>query len=430
MIAEYIIQDVSYPIRVIRSVDDGKSWETVMTKTGMGFEPREIRHFHTCKVDPYTDNWYVSSGDLPGECRIWMSTDNGDNWTEITDPNPVIPDRLNADYANSIHRYTDIWFTEDYMYWATDDRLQGLGSYLIRANKTNPINATSIGRVSYNHVRDAIDYGQLGHLLITENNSGYSGIELTVVTPQEEIIPIGIMEGTSGYFTSSYSGKFAVGDPLSGLISFARARIPFPNEEPKRKETWEYKIQRLFCVETESLPLYGGNINVVTQPDTFCGWRFGEKIDLSIIPNIGCEISGLYTNDELIWSPSERITNEFIYQITLNEDMKIKARFTLPYSADQDGNYSIELPELLRVIQLYKMGGYHCQPGTEDGYAGGYDGDKSCIPHASDYNPQDWKISLIELLRAIQFYNIGGYYPCEGTEDGFCPTVGDIKDKK
>ncbi len=90
------------------------------------------------------------------------------------------------------------------------------------------------------------------------------------------------------------------------------------------------------------------------------------------------------------------------------------------HSADQDQNNQIGLSELLRVIQFYNSGGLHCQAGTEDGYAPGT-GDTSCLPHSSDYNPQDWAINISELLRVIQFYNSGGYHICEEGEDGFCP---------
>lgn len=94
------------------------------------------------------------------------------------------------------------------------------------------------------------------------------------------------------------------------------------------------------------------------------------------------------------------------------------------HSADQDENGQISISELLRVIQFFNMGGYHCAlPGevSEDGYIPGYEGDKNCPPHSSDYSPQDWTISLNELLRLIQFFNMGGYYYCPGTEDNFCP---------
>lgn len=91
-------------------------------------------------------------------------------------------------------------------------------------------------------------------------------------------------------------------------------------------------------------------------------------------------------------------------------------------SADIDADGQFTLSELLRVIQFYSVGSYHCEVGTEDGFAPD-EGDTSCMPHTTDYSPQDWQISLSELLRLIQFYSSGGYYACpdEGTEDGYCP---------
>lgn len=97
------------------------------------------------------------------------------------------------------------------------------------------------------------------------------------------------------------------------------------------------------------------------------------------------------------------------------------------HTSDRNADLLIQLPELLRVIQFYNSGGFHCaaNPGdTEDGYLPGFDGDKACTAHSSDYNGgQDWQIKLVELLRLIQFYNSGGYLPSpgEGTEDGFRP---------
>jgi len=91
-----------------------------------------------------------------------------------------------------------------------------------------------------------------------------------------------------------------------------------------------------------------------------------------------------------------------------------------PHSADPNGDLEISLPELLRVIQFFNAGAYHCEEGTEDGYAP-YAGDNNCNPHSSDYNPQDWSIALNELLRLIQFFNMGGYHPCPDGEDGYCP---------
>ena len=92
------------------------------------------------------------------------------------------------------------------------------------------------------------------------------------------------------------------------------------------------------------------------------------------------------------------------------------------HTADQNSDGLVDLSELLRVIQFFNSAGYHCQAGTEDGYAPGQ-GDQTCTPHDSDYNPQDWYVDLSELLRVIQFFNSAGYHACpgEGTEDGFCP---------
>ncbi|MDM8552725.1 DUF3160 domain-containing protein [Desulfobacterales bacterium HSG2] len=89
------------------------------------------------------------------------------------------------------------------------------------------------------------------------------------------------------------------------------------------------------------------------------------------------------------------------------------------HSADyRPPDYSFGLSELLRVVQLYNEGVYHCDPDGEDGYAPG-DGDRTCVFHNSDYNPQDWRISLSELLRMIQLYTGDGYHADSGGEDGF-----------
>ena len=89
------------------------------------------------------------------------------------------------------------------------------------------------------------------------------------------------------------------------------------------------------------------------------------------------------------------------------------------HSADyKPADYKIGLTELLRVIQLYGNGTYHCDSGGEDGYAPG-DGDRTCDPHDSDYSPQDWKLGLTELLRMIQIYSSSEYHASQGGEDGF-----------
>jgi len=90
------------------------------------------------------------------------------------------------------------------------------------------------------------------------------------------------------------------------------------------------------------------------------------------------------------------------------------------HSSDTSADFAISLSEVMRVIQLFNLSGYHCSTDSEDGFAPGAGG-QSCEPHDADYAPQDWRIDLSELLRVLQMYNLGVYSECGGTEDGFCP---------
>ncbi len=65
----------------------------------------------------------------------------------------------------------------------------------------------------------------------------------------------------------------------------------------------------------------------------------------------------------------------------------------------------------MRVIQLYNASGYHCDSDGEDGYGVG-PGDTDCGVHSADFsNPRDWRIDLPELMRVIQLYNADGFWP-------------------
>lgn len=96
----------------------------------------------------------------------------------------------------------------------------------------------------------------------------------------------------------------------------------------------------------------------------------------------------------------------------------VGAPATAQHTADQNGDFSVSLSELLRVIQFFNSDGFHCDEAGEDGFAPG-PGDESCSPHDTDYNPQDWDASLSELLRLIQFYNVGEYHCDASGEDGY-----------
>ena len=120
-----------------------------------------------------------------------------------------------------------------------------------------------------------------------------------------------------------------------------------------------------------------------------------------------------------------------IIQVTMDQSRGITAAFTREpfHAADwhEGRDLRIDLSELLRVIQLYRFGEYSCaQQGdiSDDGYMPG-SGNQECAPHTGDYAGQpDWSLNLNEILRIVQFYNGGGYRPCfdmsPPTEDGFC----------
>lgn len=97
------------------------------------------------------------------------------------------------------------------------------------------------------------------------------------------------------------------------------------------------------------------------------------------------------------------------------------------YTADTDLDLTISLSELLRVVQLYNNGAYFCDEVSieKDGYALQQPefAPQDCPPHAADYAPADRVIGLTELLRVLQFYNLGGYQECDNGEDGFCPVT-------
>lgn len=116
--------------------------------------------------------------------------------------------------------------------------------------------------------------------------------------------------------------------------------------------------------------------------------------------------------------PGATITEVLVQMTSDNAEVKVALA---QHSGDADANESIDLSELLRVTQLFNAAGVRCLVGSEDGYAPGIGDKVSCPPHAADYNGTNWKISLSELLRSIQLFRLGAYHPCDEGEDGFCP---------
>ncbi len=95
------------------------------------------------------------------------------------------------------------------------------------------------------------------------------------------------------------------------------------------------------------------------------------------------------------------------------------------HATDTDLDGTISLSELLRTLQLYHAGAYHCDAAGEDGYAPGA-GDRTCPPHSADYGAPLGALGLSEVLRVVQLHHFGAYHYCPGagTDDGFCAGAG------
>ncbi len=193
---------------------------------------------------------------------------------------------------------------------------------------------------------------------------------------------------------------------------------------------WNSNIPNVFPLEAEPssnlgsgkkmmFSVLGPQINIIIYGGT-------ESIPDGQIGNIVVQATTTLSNNSQI--PITGVTADGADDKALSKDITINLGKIIVknnnnyHSADTSKDWSISLTEVLRVVQLYNARQYHCQGGTEDGYAP-FEGSKNCPPHKSDYNPQNWRISLNELLRIIQFFNFpgGSYHPDPNGEDGYSP---------
>ena len=123
--AEYYLEGFNVDtdtVKVWRSTDQGRTWTAVFSQNCRQSESSEIYHFLFVRRDPYNEgHWYLGSGDTPDESNIWRSVDDGLTWTKINDP-------LFSGELQSVHRTCNLYFTEDYIYWGTDDSVTAYGT--------------------------------------------------------------------------------------------------------------------------------------------------------------------------------------------------------------------------------------------------------------------------------------------------------------
>jgi hypothetical protein len=131
-------------------------------------------------------------------------------------------------------------------------------------------------------------------------------------------------------------------------------------------------------------------------------------------------------------NPLDPVTACPIFAVIRRNVGRVRADFDCRdtyHSGDTSFDLQFSLTELLRVIQFYNAGGYkqaHFSSlvTSEDGYEPYSRPGSGDAHHSADYDPVDWTINLAEIMRVIQLYNTGGYEACPGeSEDGYRPVA-------
>ena len=137
------------PVKLIKSDDDGQSWEELYSFTN-------IRHIHFVQYDPYSNGVWVGTGDRDDESALYFSKDRGETFVAI----------LSGDQK---YRAVSLIFTPDYIYWGSD--IPTRQNYIYRLNrKTGEVEALAEvgGTAMYSAVL------QNGILLFATNAEGQS----------------------------------------------------------------------------------------------------------------------------------------------------------------------------------------------------------------------------------------------------------------
>lgn len=153
MYAEYA--SAAEALHVWRSADGGLSWAPALTIRGMtgARDEADARHFHTCQADPFQPGrWIVSTGDYFAHCRLWVSEDDGESWSEA--PAPRAPRGvITARRARQLLRHTAMVWTPDLLAFPTDDLLERGQAGLVVASREKPTEIAAVLPLGPNEMR-------------------------------------------------------------------------------------------------------------------------------------------------------------------------------------------------------------------------------------------------------------------------------------
>jgi len=154
-----------FECRVFRSRDRGRSWQIVRTDGA-------IRHFHLLQARPSAiGEWWLTSGDEPNECHIWVSRDDGDSWVSLTDgfgDSIVVGGER---FRHTLFRLTDLAWHGDEVVWGTDDRLRASGkgrhgARVVRSPAASSLRPEIVGLAQW-EIRSLVDLGD-AYLFLTQ----------------------------------------------------------------------------------------------------------------------------------------------------------------------------------------------------------------------------------------------------------------------
>lgn len=225
MFAEYWTDKTRPEGHVWRSRDDGATWErafTAHTKAGAGEAWKLVRHLHSVQPDPFRPgDWYLSSGDAPEECHLWLGRDDGGVWLEVNAGGLPMA---------AAYRYTSLFFEPDRVCWATDGNMGKTGTGFVSIRRGAPVALESLPGLAVNPARNLIAT-DAGFVMITENKygrevpgAGRPGVEVMVISKSGAFTRAAVLpDRNNDGFTYSKGSRHAVDGVF---FTFARSSLP------------------------------------------------------------------------------------------------------------------------------------------------------------------------------------------------------------
>ncbi len=204
-------------LSVWRSTDGGRTWRARLTLRGLNSEAPEARHFHVCQADPFSPGrWLISTGDAQEHCRIWLSRDDGESWSEVSEPaNPG--EAIKPGDRRRIYRFTSVVFRKDRLVWVTDDTL-GLGkAALVSAPRSGLEAARVVAPLGGNEMRTLTSIGEECALATSEAKLDVAAADVFLVARDSEARRLASIPNRTGgktAFSRSLCSRIAHGGVL------------------------------------------------------------------------------------------------------------------------------------------------------------------------------------------------------------------------